>query len=95
MENYIKRITPEMTKTVNELMQRNFDNATPDEIAIYSEWVKLRALQADEIAQLREKREKELEASKAAIKEESEKALNALNALTELAKAKLKAVENG
>ncbi len=95
MKNYLHEISPEMTKTVDDLKQRNFANATPNEIEVYTRWSVIQALQDDEIAQERERREKELSASIEQSNAKAESAINALNALASLANEKLKAVQNG
>lgn len=94
MRNYTKEITPEMVTTVNRLEKENFENATPDEIKVYGEWMRLNALQDAELQDARRIREEKHEQDLRLGQEQAEASLNALNALTELAQAKLKAVEN-
>lgn len=94
MRNYTKEITPEMVTTVNRLEKENFENATPDEIKVYGEWMRLNALQDAEFQDARRIREEKHEQDLRLGQEQAEASLNALNALTELAQAKLKAVEN-
>lgn len=95
MSTYINEITPEMTKTVDRLINENFENATPEEIEIYAEWTKIHALHDAEFQAKAELRKQENEARIEQFKEQSKKAMDALDALTELAQAKLKAVEDG
>ena len=95
MENYLKNITPEMTRTVNNLINRDFENATKEEIEIYAEWSKLFALKDSERQQRREQRDAVIAQRIENSRNESKAAVDALNALTELAKAKLAEVENG
>lgn len=95
MRNYMKEITPEMVETVSKLERENFENATPDEIRTYGEWMRLNALQDAEFQDVRRIREEKHEQDLKLGQEQAEASLTALNALTELAQAKLKAVENG
>jgi hypothetical protein len=95
MRNYTKEITPEMVKTVSRLEKENFENATPEDIRVYGEWMRLNALQDAEFQDARRMREEKHEQDLKLGQEQAEASLNALNALTELAQAKLKAVENG
>ena len=95
MRNYTKEITPEMVNTVSRLEKENFENATPEDIRIYGEWMRLNALQNAEFQDARRMREEKHEQDLKLGLEQAEASLNALNALTELAQAKLKAVENG
>lgn len=95
MNLHIKGITPEMTKTVNRLLENDFKDATADEIKQYAEFVKLNALQSAEFEDNRAARESLVKADIENNKRESEAAITALEALTELAQAKLKAVEGG
>lgn len=94
MENYIKQITPEMTRTVNELKARNFVDATPEEIELYARWAQLNALQSAEFEQHARLREQESEQRRKAFEEQANTALDALSTLRETALAKLKAVSN-
>lgn len=95
MENYLQGITPEMTKTVDKLISSNFENATPEEIEVYGEWNRLRALHDADLQQKAQVREQESAERRELYRQQAESAMNALDALADLAKAKLKAVENG
>lgn len=95
MRNYTKEITPEMVNTVSRLEKENFENAAPEDIRVYGEWMRLNALQDAEFQDARRMREEKHEQDLKLGQEQAEASLSALNALTELAQAKLKAVENG
>lgn len=95
MKNYLHEITADMTKTVDDLKRRNFENATPDEIELYAKWSSIVAMQDAEIAEHSRIRREESEAAKEATLKESQAAVDALNALADLAREKLKAVKNG
>lgn len=95
MENYLQGITPEMTKTVDKLISSNFEDATPEEIEIYGEWNRIHALHDADLQQKAEVRERESAERRELYRQQAESAMNALDALADLAKAKLKAVENG
>ena len=95
MENPLKEITPEMTRTVNELINRDFSDATVDEVKMYAEWVKIHALHDEEVEQRRKERNAIIRQRLEDSKKQTDASLEALNALTELANAKLRAVENG
>ena len=95
MRNYTKEITAEMVNTVSRLEKENFENATPDDIKAYGEWMRLNALQDAEFQDARRIREEKHEQDLKLGQKQAEASLNALNALTELAQARLKAVENG
>ena len=95
MRNYTKEITPEMVNTVSRLEKENFENATPDDVKVYGEWMRLNALQDAEFQDARRMREEKHEQDLKLGQKQAEASLNALNALTELAQARLKAVENG
>ena len=83
-----------MTRTVNSLIERDFENATKDEIEVYAEWTKLLALHSADREQKRKEREKIIEARIEESKQQADAAIEALNALTNLAVAKREAVEN-
>ena len=93
MANYIKEITPEMTNTVNDLIKRDFENATKEEIEAYTQFHVYLALHADDREQKRAEREKRIEISRAATAAETKASIEALNALADLAKSKLETVE--
>lgn len=95
MEKYTKQITPEMTETVNRLLESGFKDATAEDIETYATWKSINALQDAVFADKRKEHEDIIKANIKASEELSTASMNALNALTELAKAKLKAVENG
>lgn len=95
MSEYMENITPEMTHIVDKLRMSNFENATAEEIEVYAEWTKLHALHHEEFAQKAEERKAESDERRELFKQQAQSALNALDSLAELAKAKLKAVENG
>ena len=95
MENYLNEITPDMTRIVNDLLNRDFENATKDEIEVYAQWTRIHALHDSDIEEKREQRERRVQQRLEESKKQSEAAISALNALAELANAKLKAVENG
>jgi hypothetical protein len=95
MEMYMHEITPEMVSTVEDLVRRNFENATPDEIRTYGEWTAIIAVQQDEIEQQRRERRERTAREQERNEQQANAAINAMKALEELAKAKLKAVENG
>ena len=90
-----KGITAEMTATVDRLIATDFKDATPDEIKAYAEFQKIMALNSEASKQKRELRERESKARQNLFEQQAQSAMDALDALTELAKAKLKAVENG
>lgn len=92
---HMHEITPEMVSTVDDLERRKFEGATPDEIMVYGDWRAIIALQQDEIEQKREERRERLEREREQTEKQASAALEAMEALTDLAKAKLKAVENG
>ena len=89
------KITAEMTRTVDKLIATNFENATPEEIQMYSDFNVARAKHAEELQARREVLKQESDERNELIRQQAESAMNALDALTELAQAKLKAVENG
>lgn len=95
MSGYIDAITPEMTATVDRLRAENFENATPEEIELYAEWTRIHALHHEEFLQNAELRKRESDERRELFRQQADSAMNALDALAELAKAKLKAVENG
>lgn len=95
MENYMKQITPDMIRTVDDLKRREFKDATPEEIETYAQWSRINALQDAEFQHHREVRERESKARKESYEAQAKSAIDALNALADLAKAKLEAVENG
>lgn len=95
MENTLKDITPEMTLVVNDLIARDFEDATKEEIELYANWSRIHALHDSEVLERREMREVEIRQRMENSKREADAAIEALNALTELAQARLKAVENG
>lgn len=94
MENYLKQITPEMTKTVNDLKARNFADATIEEIELYAQWKLINALQSEEFAQHVKLREEESKRRKDSFDAQANAALDALNTLKDIALAKLKAVSD-
>ena len=65
------------------------------EIEIYGEWNRLHALHDADLQQKAEVRERESAERRELYRQQAESAMNALDALADLAKAKLKAVENG
>ena len=91
----IKGITAEMTKTVDKLLATNFENATPEEIEAYAQWTKIHALNHELTTQKMELRKRESEQRQELFEQQAKAAQDALEALADLAKAKLKAVENG
>lgn len=95
MSNHLKEATPEMIATVNKLKQTDFENATQEEIETYARFSSIIALHEDDIENRREIRQAESEERRELARQQAESAMNALDALAELAKAKLKAVENG
>lgn len=95
MGEYMAQITPEMVKTVEKLTHTNFDGATPEEIMQFSEYNRLMALHDADFQQRTETRRQESEERRALMREQSSSAINALDALADLARAKLKAVEDG
>lgn len=95
MNNFMKEITPEMTKTVNRLKRDNFKDATPEEIEVYAEWSKLMALQSAEFENIRETRERELAERRENDAAQAKAAIDALEAQRDLALARLEAVKNG
>lgn len=95
MADFIKEITPEMVQTVDKLKATNFADATAEEIELYAEFNRLIALSNEDLRQRAETRERESNARMQLFQQQAESAINALDALAELAKAKLKAVENG
>ena len=90
-----RKITGEMTKTVDKLIQSNFENATQSEIETYAEWVKIHALNDDEFKQRQAIREQNAQANRDANERQAQAAIEALNALRDLALARLEAVKNG
>lgn len=90
-----KGITAEMTKTVDRLIASNFENATPEDIETYAEWTKIHALNKESFIRKNELREQESKKRQELFEQQAQTANDALTALAELAKAKLKAVENG
>ena len=95
MNNFIKRVTPEMTATVDKLKNANFENATPEEIETYAEWSQIMALQSAEFESIRETREKEAAERRKNDADLTKAALGALEAQTNLALAKLEMLKNG
>lgn len=95
MDNHLWEITPEMAATVNNLIKRDFANATPDEIQVYGKWSAIQAMQSEEMENHREQRNIELEQRLSALKAEEEVSLDTLKTLNEAAKAKLEAVRHG
>lgn len=95
MQNFMKEITPDMTRTVDDLKRRNFENATPEEIEIYAQWTQINAMQAREFQENARIRSEESAQRKAAFEKQANSALEALEILKDAALAKLKAVENG
>ena len=91
----IKGITAEMTKTVDKLLATNFEGATPEEIEMYAEWTRIFAMNDELVKQKQELRAQETARKLELFEQQAQSATDALDALTELAKAKLKAVENG
>lgn len=94
MQNYLDDITPEMTATVDKLKANNFEGATPEEIETYAQFVSLTSAQRKETEYRKEIMERQSIEQLELDKKQAQSAINALDALTELAKAKLKAVEN-
>ena len=95
MGYYTSAITPEMTQTVDKLRATNFADATPEEIELYAEWTRLFALQEAEFEERKRLREQEADARMKQDQEKHEAAIDALTALTDLAKAKLRSVQDG
>lgn len=95
MNNFIKEITPAMTKTVDRLKRDNFKDATPEEIEVYAEWSRLMALQSAEFENIRETREREFEERRKNDAAQTKAAIDALEAQRDLALARLKAVQDG
>ncbi len=93
--NYLHEFTPEMLQSVDALINRNFKDATPVEIELYAQWKTLQALQTDEINSMRETRDAMIQAQIERDEAQAKSAIDALEALADLARAKLKAVENG
>lgn len=93
--NYVKEITPEMVQTVDRLKASNFANATAEEIELYAEYNRLLALSNEDLKNRSETRKNESQARLELFEKQAQSAINALDALTELAKARLKAVEDG
>lgn len=87
--NHMSKITPEMTKTVDSLIKRNFEDATKEEIETYTQFQVYMALHDQEIEEKRRERNERIAASKAATRAETDAAIEALNALAEMANAKL------
>ena len=95
MISYMGEITAEMVETVDKLKRTNFEGATPDEMALYTEYVRLNALQDAEFKDTQARREQRAKERREANQRKTDAAVNALEALADLARAKLKAVENG
>lgn len=86
---YVSQITSEMVQTVDSLLQRNFADATAEEMALYTEWVRLNALQEDAFRQARQARQDDIDARLQGYLEEHETAMQALNDLADAARLKL------
>ncbi len=95
MNNFMKKITSEMTETVDRLKRENFKDATPEEIEIYVEWSRIMALQSAEFENIRETRNAELEERRKNNEAQAKAAIDALEAQRDLALARLEAVKNG
>ena len=95
MNNHLWEITPEMAATVNDLIKRDFADATPDEIQVYGKWTAIQAVQSEEMQNNREQRNIEMEERLSTLKAERELSLDTLKTLNETAKAKLEAVRHG
>lgn len=93
-KSYLKEISPEMTRTVNDLVNRDFADATKEEIEAYTQFQVKLALHADEVEQIRTARNERIEQSKKDNEALVSASMDALKALERLAQAKLKAVEN-
>lgn len=91
---YVSQITPAMVQTVDSLLQRNFANATADEMTLYTEWVRLNALQDDVFQQAKAARQAEIDANIAAFSAEHDLAMQALNDLADAARLKLERLIN-
>lgn len=95
MNNYMHQITPEMVSVVDKLKATDFENATKEEIELYSKWVSINEMQKEEFDQHIKARQQEIEIARQQTEQQTKAAVTALEALTKLAEAKLKAVENG
>ena len=93
--NYLKEISPDMTRTVNDLVNRDFENATKEEIEAYAQFQVKIALHADEVEQIRAARDEKIKQDKEDSASLVKASIDALNLLERLAQEKLKAVENG
>ena len=93
--NYLHEFTPEMLQSVDALINRGFKDATPDEIELYAQWKSFQALHNDEMNSMRKNRDAMIQAQLEHDEAQAKSAIDALEALANLARAKLKAVENG
>lgn len=93
--NYLKEISPDMTRTVNDLVNRDFENATKEEIEAYAQFQVQLALHADEVEQIRAARDEKIKRDKEDSAALLKASMDALNSLEKLAQEKLKAVGNG
>lgn len=95
MLEYLKDITPEQTRRVDELLATNFENATSEDIELYANWKTAIALQNADFEIKREAMEREAQARHEIAQEAAEQSKNALDELVAVAKRRLELVENG
>lgn len=80
---------------IDDLIKRDFENATPDEVRLYAKWEAEKALRDEEFKARLQARADESKAKIAELKRNANSARDGLKALKAAAIARLEQIDNG